>query len=185
MKKKKLILDFDSTIVDTISSYCKTYSAIYSETIGYVEPDPTKVNQWDLKDQCGLENNPLHIFGLGYFFNKLEFMPNAKEVITKLSEKYDITVCSIGTFDNLEHKSIWLRDNLPFVDAVLIKNTGVKMNKSIVNMVGGATFIDDHADNLESSNAKTKYCFGKKYPWNEKWEGNWLNDWNEVGKVLL
>lgn len=126
----------------------------------------------------------MNIFGLGYFFVKLEFMPGAPEVITKLSEKYDIIICSIGTYNNLSHKSDWINKNLPFVDAILIKNKGVEMNKSVVDM-NGAIFVDDHMDNLASSNASTKICFGKKYPWNEKWDGVWANTWKEIEKALL
>lgn len=182
--KQKLFLDFDSVIVDTISAYCKTYSTIYDQATGFREPDPNKVNRWDLSDECALEKNPLHIFGMGYFFLQLEFMSDAPEVITKLSEKYDIVICSIGTYDNLSHKSEWINKNLPFADAILLKTKGNQMNKSAVDM-SGAIFIDDHMDNLVSSNAETKICFGKKYPWNEKWEGTTTDTWNDVAKLLL
>lgn len=184
MKKKKLYLDFDSVIADSVSAYCKCYSEIYGQAIGFKEPDPNKVTQWNFQDQAPLEKDPLHIFGMGHFFYVLEFMPDALEGIEKLSEKYDITVCSIGTYDNLHFKSEWLNMYLPFVNAHLIKNDNVTMNKSDVKM-RGAIFIDDRKDNLDSSDAKTKICFGKKYTWNEKWDGIWMNTWKDVEKELL
>lgn len=154
MKKKKLFLDFDSTIANSVVAFCKTYNEIYGQAIGFKPANPDKVNTWDFSDECPLEKDPIHIFGIGYFFIKLEFMPDALEVITKLSKKYDITVCSIGTYDNLHFKSEWLGQYLPFVSAILIKNQGVKMDKSIVKMGKGAIFIDDHIDNLNSSNCR-------------------------------
>lgn len=49
----------------------------------------------------------------------------------------------------------------------------------------GGIIIDDVASNLESSNASLKICFGKVYPWNEKWEGIRAYDWLEVSTMLL
>lgn len=184
MARQKLFIDFDSTIANSVKAFCDTYNEIYGQAKGFKTADPEKVNQWSFADQCPLEKNPERIFGMGYFFTKLEFMPDALEVIIKLSEKYNIIVCSIGTYDNLYFKSEWLDMYLPFVDAILIKNKGVKMDKSCVDM-SGAIFIDDHIDNLNSSNAETKICFGKKYPWNEKWTSNWAVSWKEVEKMLL
>ena len=182
--KGKLFLDFDGVIANSTKAYCYTYNGLYGGKSGFTVADPDKVNQWDLKDQCTLVDNPLNIFGMKSFFLTLDFMPGAQDVIGKLSEKYDIVICSIGTYDNLQYKAKWINDRLPFVDAILIKNQGVKMDKSIVDM-NGALFIDDHRDNLVSSNADTKVCFGNKYQWNEKWKGLWLNNWQLVEQCLL
>lgn len=182
--KEKLFLDMDSTIVKSIEAYCIMYNAIYRNEIDFTEADPTKVNQWNLSDQCNLETNPKSIFGMRSFFQMLDFMPNAQEVITKLSERYDVTICSIGTYENLQHKAEWINNHLPFVSAILLKTQDIKMDKSVVDMKE-SIFIDDHMDNLVSSNASTKICYGKKYPWNKKWKGIWLNDWELIEQFLL
>ena len=40
--------------------------------------------------------------------------------------------------------------------------------------------IDDVAENLETSNAPVKICFGKAYPWNMYWQGVRCETWSEV-----
>lgn len=46
-------------------------------------------------------------------------------------------------------------------------------------------FIDDHSENLLSSDAKLKICFGKELDWNKNWTGQRCFDWREVKKLLL
>lgn len=112
-------------------------------------------------------------------------MPNAKEVIEELVNKYEIYIVTIGTINNLVFKARWIERNLPFIkNLILIRNDGVQMNKSIINMQDGI-FIDDVETNLKSTNASVKYCFGKIYEWNKEWNGNRLLNWNEIKNTLL
>ena len=39
--------------------------------------------------------------------------------------------------------------------------------------------------NLESSNARTKILFGKRFDWNKDWDGDWVLDWSEVEEKYL
>jgi len=45
--------------------------------------------------------------------------------------------------------------------------------------------IDDHGNNLITSNADTKICFGEIKEWNEDWEGLMASNWKELGEMLL
>lgn len=151
--------------------------------------DHNKVNRYDLKDQCHLVDHQENIFSSEEFFKNLEFMPEAKEVLEKLSNKYELIICTIGTLDNLSYKAQWIKNNLPFIKNVMLLSSavgasGIKMDKSIANMKD-SIFIDDHVDNLLSSNAELKICFGKKYLWNENWVGERCYNWSEVENLLL
>lgn len=186
---KKLFLDFDSTIVDSIKAYCSVYNSTYNHLEGYRVADYNKVNRYDLKDQCHLVEHQENIFSNKVLFEHLEFMPDAEEVIQKLGEKYQIIICSLGTLENITWKAQWIKNNMPYVkDVVLISSaisaSGIKTDKSVVNMKD-SIFIDDHAENLITSNAEIKIRFGKEYEWNKNWTGQSCFTWNEVEKLLL
>lgn len=186
---KKLFLDFDCTIVDAIKTYCNVYNMHYKQLEGFKEADYTKVNRYDLKDQCHLVDHQENIFSTQEYFNHLEFMPYAREVIERLGSKYELIICSIGTLDNISYKAQWIKNNLPFIKNVILISSavgasGIKTDKSVVNMKD-SIFIDDHSENLFSSNAELKVCFGKEYVWNNSWTGQRCFHWKEVEKLLL
>ncbi|OOM70714.1 5' nucleotidase, deoxy (pyrimidine), cytosolic type C protein [Clostridium puniceum] len=185
----KIFIDFDCTISDSVKTYCNVYNLLYKEQDGFIKANHSKVNRYDLKDQCNLVEHQEDIFSSGEFFKHLEFMPYAKEVIERLGSKYELAICSIGTLDNISLKAKWIRANLSFINNVIlisniVKSQGIKTDKSIVNMED-SIFIDDHSENLLSSNAKLKICFGKEYEWNKNWTGQRCLDWREVEKLLL
>lgn len=188
MPKDKLILDFDDTQVETTKAYCDTYAILYKNHLDFKEPNWRNNDKWDFSTECPLEKNPESIFKNKLFFDNLEFKPYAKEVIERLSNTYEIIICTIGTHLNISLKVLWLEKHLPIVkDIVPIINEGVKMDKSIINM-SGATFIDDNQSNLFSSNADRKILFkpnNKTLPWNENWIGETVTNWLELESKLL
>lgn len=91
--------------------------------------------------------------------------------------------------DNISYKSQWIKNNLSFINNVILISSavgvnGIKMDKSIVNMKN-SIFIDDHIENLLRSNAELKICFGKEYKWNDNWMGQRCFNWKEIEKILL
>ena len=186
--KKKFFIDFDSTIVDSISAYCKVYNRTHHYVEGFKIAIADNVNQWDLKDECPLVKNPLDIFSNRDFFDELKCMPNVHEVLERLSEQYELIICSIGTYENISLKSLWISKNLPFItNSILLINEGCKMDKSVVNM-SDSIFMDDHASNLFTSNAEFNILFGKEYPWNSEWlkqGGRRIKTWLEIEELLL
>lgn len=49
----------------------------------------------------------------------------------------------------------------------------------------GASFLDDNAKNLYSSNAKHKICFGEEYEWNRNWKNERLVNWCDVYRKFV
>ena len=45
-------------------------------------------------------------------------------------------------------------------------------------------FVDDSAQNLFTSNAKVKICFGDEYEWNKNWNGIRCFNWCELYNLL-
>jgi 5'(3')-deoxyribonucleotidase len=125
-------------------------------------------------------------------------MPNAREIMLKLNDKYDTYICSIGTLQNIKHKSVWLHRFLPEIkNIILIANEGCKMDKSLIRMDGSGEenniFVDDNASNLLSQVSTPnliKYCFAdRKTEWNKQWldmNGRVVKDWADIkSKILL
>ena len=184
--KQKLFIDFDSTITNTHKSFCEYYNKFYNHLDGYKYADHNKCNQWGYGDECPLAVNDLDfIFGQWFLFAKLDLFPNAYEILEKLSERYEIIIVSIGTYRNIALKSEWVEECLPFIheSIFLCKGNGVIMDKSTVNMESGI-FIDDVQSNLDSTNADRKILFGRRFVWNEEWNGEHYMCWNEIEKAL-
>ena len=195
IKKQKLFLDFDSTIVDTVKAFCKTYNEIYSWLPGFKEADHTKVSDWNFADECPLQVGCTgKMFEMKELFDNLEFFPDAAKTIRSLHDKYEIIIVTIGSPQNIAHKALWISENLPFLhEMIFISNRNIDMDKSIIDMSGGI-FIDDHGKNLSSSNADSINLFGEIKPWNKEWledeynlsdQNRHFKDWNHISKVLL
>lgn len=183
--KRNIYCDFDGVIANSIKAYCNVYKIMYDGN-----PDWTKVRRYDLRDQC--PNIPIEdinkIFSNEMFFKYLEFMPNAYNVLKSLSEEFNIIICSIGTYQNISHKALWIESNLSFIkDAIFIKNKSCQMDKSNIDMFGGI-IIDDVFHNLESSNAEVKILFDNNYLWNygatyDYKTFDWLHVYNYITKL--
>ncbi len=184
--KKIIYLDFDGVVVNSIKAFCDVYNNVFKEEESFVPADWTKVNRWDLADECPLTVDIVEgVFKSDDFFEVLEFMDEyTLSTINKLKEKYKIIICSIGTPENISKKIMWIKDNLGIEDMILLSQSEALMDKSIINMSGGI-IIDDHGNNLITSNADTKICFGEIKKWNENWEGLIASNWKEVEKILL
>lgn len=177
----KIFLDFDGCIVNTI----KKIVDIYNEDFMYYKKF-TPINWWEVEtwnfDECTCTNrNYINTyFNQPRFFENLEYMPWARQIIEKLKDYYDITIVSCGYSPNLKGKQIWIENNLPFCQFVGV-NFKEHSDKSAIDMTNGI-FIDDSANNLITSSAEIKICFGDEYIWNKEWTGircaNWYDIWN-------
>lgn len=181
--KKKLFLDFDGCIANTIASICSCYNEDFVYYKDYKYIDWSEIETWDFVElDCADREYINKYFNQPRFFERLRFMPYADDVIGLLTHQYDITVISMGYSPNLHGKKIWLMNNLPYVNYIGV-NFKEYSDKSHIDM-SDAIFIDDSANNLITSNAKIKICFGDNYSWNKDWNGTRLYNWNEVMDYL-
>lgn len=189
--KQKLFIDFDGVLVDSVKAFCKAYNSLYISHNGFEPAEHSLVNKWDFSDQCPLIHEPNNmypnvegIFAHQLFWNELEPMENAKNALLSLASYFELIVVSIGSAENLAKKSLYIKEHFPMIhDVILIRNSDIRMDKSIIDMKGGI-LIDDNSNNLVSSNADIKICFGKDAEWNTK-HGRWLNrcmNWVDVLK---
>lgn len=163
MDRKKLYIDFDLTIANSIKKIVELYDLDYHLYKDYKKIHWTDINTYGFEELMLINQDiVLDYFDDHRFFYKLEYMDNAQEVLDKLKDEYDITVVSLGRTMNLHYKREWLQHNLPYVKFIGL-DLSLK-NKSSVDMSDG-TLIDDNAENLIHSNAAEKIVFGEEYPW--------------------
>ena len=180
---QKLFIDFDGCIVNTIKAICDLYNEDFKYYKKFIPIKWWEVNTWDFAEcNCTTPEYINTYFNQPRFFERVEYMDWAKNILDELSEKYDITIVSSGYSPNLKAKEIWIKNNLPYCNFVGVNLKKYK-DKSHIDMSKGI-FVDDSMSNLTTSNAKIKICFGEVYPWNENWNGIRCYNWHELDKCI-
>lgn len=182
--KPDLFIDFDGCITDTITSIVSMYNDDFQYYKNFEEINPDDIKTYGFEEcNCASKEIINTYFNTKRFFDNLEFMPNALTVLSLLARDFNIKIVSHGFSPNLAAKRIWLEKYLPCAELIGI-NLKEHSDKKCVDM-SGCIFIDDKVSNLDSSNAKHKIIFGKKYPWNEEENGytrceNWVDLYKEI-----
>lgn len=194
--KKDLYIDFDSTIVNADKAICKMYNERYRDFEDFVPAKWENHSNWAYKNICPLihihEDDPVQVikdyFGDKDFFKYLEFYDDAKRVIGRLVEKYNVIICTSAFPMNASKKVLWIEEHLPEVDEIiiLINKSGNGYGKERVAMMEeDSIFIDDHPKNLRSTKASEKYLFKFKETDYNEYDGNIVSSWKEIESILL
>lgn len=182
---KTLYLDFDGVIVNTIKSIVGLYNEDFQYYKDFKPVEWSSIESWWFKE-CSLasEDTINGYFNTPRFFENIEFMPWAESVINDLKQYYKIKVVSMGCQPNLYGKELWLNSHFSDIEFVGIEFDGHDNDKSQIDMSDGL-LLDDRYDNLATSNAYMKVCFGDEYDWNWKWDGERVWNWQELRKLLI
>ena len=180
VSKGNIFVDFDGVITNSIKGIVDCYNEDFKHYKKFNSIDWRSINTWDFEElECATPEYINTYFNQQRFFDKLEFMPNAKEILEELSEDYNITIVSSGYSPNLRAKQIWIEKNLPFCGFIGVNMKEYKDKSHVAEMRTGI-FIDDSSSNLKTSNALVNICFGDEYSWNEDWDGVRLFGWRAV-----
>lgn len=178
---KKLFIDLDGVVFDTIQTIVNLYNTDHIMYKDFQVIHPSEIKTWDF-DELVLESRDYidKYFNMPRFFTNVTLMMGSKWIINKLHNihKYEIIFCSSGSYPNLQLKRRWIDKNFGFADFIPVEMP-TYLDKSNVDMSGGI-FIDDLSQNLMTSNADIKICFGDVYSWNEDWGGIRCNNWIEI-----
>lgn len=198
LKKRKLFLDFDNTIVNTTKAIVSLYNEDFQYYKDFKPVNWKEVNTYAF-EECTLASKEYinTYFNQPRFFRYLDFISsptmgfdftftNVQSYLNMLKESFDVTIVSLGYSPNLKGKIKWLK-NMYLDKRYGINFTGVNMkeyhDKSHIDMSGGI-LVDDNARMLETSNASTKICFGDVHSWNDTWTGLRAKDWKELTYML-
>lgn len=184
IKKNKIYIDFDNTLVCSIKCICNLYNEDFKYFPEFKRISWIDMKTWEFKElSLAGRNYILSYFGQPRFFKNVEFMDNAYEIISDLQkEGYNICIVSMGTPQNLLGKSIWIKKHIPYAGFIGI-DMGQYKDKSHIDMSDGI-LIDDEKRYLDSSNAKIKVCFGDEYEWNEEWSGTRCYNWYDIKRYI-
>ena len=192
INKKIAFIDLDGVVLDTISCIVNLYNEDFQYYPNFKKINPEDISTWEFKElACATPEQINAYFNQPRFFEKVREFNYAYNVIYDLAKRYKIIFVSHGYEPNLKLKEIYIKKRFPYADFI-----GVDLNKyndkSCVDMSGeGNLFIDDKSENLDTSNADIKICFGKTYPWNCDYEADPLNNkydahnWLDVAGILL
>lgn len=182
--KRNLFIDYDGVIVNSIKTIVTLYNEDFKYYKNFTKIEWSDINTWNFEEcNCASKEYINTYFNQMRFFNTLEYMDWAKEILDKLNKKYNITIISSGYSPNLIIKNKWIKEHLSYCKFIGVNFKKYK-DKSHINMYDGI-FIDDSCNNLITSNAKIKICFGDIYPWNEKWEGIRCANWTDINNFLM
>lgn len=187
MDKRKIYCDFDNTIINATKIITDIYN---SEFQFHPKFKPAKwylVDKYDFSDQCPLLKKEMlmNYFDSEKFFDNIEYMENAYEILLKLSDKFDIFIISLGNERNLELKDNWIKENIPFIKGFIPCNFNKTDDKSHIDMSDGGILIDDCSKNLFTSSASLNILYGDSYSWNNDWDGIHKWNWYEVYDFLV
>lgn len=185
--KTHIILDFDSTLIPTHLAVLDLYRELtndYSTTVN------DRTLTWSMTKVCPLwtaeEVNA--VFSHPKLFEHMYkyVAQSTLDILRALKNLgYTIEICTIHRKSGVRLKKEFLNEIYgDIVDKITIIETSdtdpIKMDKS---MIVGNIIIDDNIDNLLSSPAPIKICFGH-YTWNKEWSGVRVNDFDEVFNYL-
>ena len=157
---KKLILDFDNTIVNTTKAMIRSLNPFIKDSTEKVDENSPSY-YWSFKDLFP-ETHLRYIdilFNSELLFSNMELYSNVYNVLKDLHNKdVQIYICTIGSYKNIKLKLDWLHEKLPFVEVIPIAQNNIVMDKAIINMTD-CVFMDDNVDCLNSSNADVKILY--------------------------
>ena len=186
---KKLILDFDNTIVNTTKAMIRSMNPFIKDSSKKVDENSPSY-YWSFKDLFP-ETHMRYIdilFNSELLFDNMELYSNVRNVLEDLHEKgVMIYVCSIGSYKNIKLKLDYLHKHLPFVEVIPIAQNNIAMDKAIINMEN-AVFLDDNVDCLNSSNADVKILYKHDNFTTEKnrvWNGYVSTSWEDEDFIKL
>ena len=182
MKKPKLFIDYDNTITNSTKAIVDLYDEDFKYYKKFEYIHWTDIRTWDfLECNCAKPEYINTYFNQQRFFDKVEFMDNAEEVLNRLKDKYEIIIVSMGYSPNLRAKAIWIENNIPYAEFIGV-NFKEHSNKSHIDMSDGI-YIDDNAKNL-NTNAIENICYGDIYDWNKDWVGKRCFNWTDLEKYI-
>ena len=184
MRKIKIVFDFDSTLYNSVSAVTSyVINTYYEEIMAGLFPYPIDlfIKKWDMSDEIILPPQEINaIFEKEAFFKLLQpnmdrngfDMPSVLEELAT-DDRFDVSICSMGSPKNLALKRKFILERLPFMKAdnlILLEfDKNHTMDKSCLV---ADIMIDDSANAIKSAVTVTHRILyahrGLKTEWNQE-----------------
>jgi len=185
---KTIIIDIDNTILCPMDKWiawgadnshnCDERRYLKDCVTGNV--DYNFSNYFDL--HAGVDG--LDFFRQEDLYDDMELLPDAKHVITSLSEENTILFVSFSKSWHLKSKFSIIKRNFPWV---IEGERGAFISCKHKHHVPSDIFIDDRYELLNKHHAELKICMNTPFTQTEELDENNLtrvDNWKEIGKLL-
>jgi len=166
----RILIDMDEVMADAISRFLEWYERDFG--VRYTKEDlkGTKLSEIVPEEQRNIVKNYPHQKG---FFKDLPLIPNSREVIEELYNRYDVYVASAAMEFrySLEEKFEWLEEHFPFIHWRRRIFCGDK------HLLKADVLIDDHEFNLSTFEGRAIMFTASHNIYETKYErlDNWLD----------
>ncbi|TKD69799.1 5' nucleotidase, NT5C type [Pseudalkalibacillus hwajinpoensis] len=172
---KTLLIDMDSVICDLMSEWHKRYNEDYNDNLSI-----EKLQCWRSEDyvkaECG-EKIYDYLDEPGLFLH-LEPLPNAIDVLKRISKHYDVLIVTSSRTYAYTEKEMWIEKHLPFIGK---KNLIFSHRKE---MIRGDMLFDDAPHNLIAFKETGRTAVAMNYVYNQQVDVPRVNNWLEFEKWL-
>ena len=166
MGKKRILVDFDMTIVNSGKRIIELYQEDTGDCVMPYEGNEDKLT-WGFDNFIPKEYNALKYFSDPRLMDNLEFIEGAKETLEALSCYYDVYIITRSSC-NLDNKIEFIKKELPFIKGTIFVSSSDFTDKALFSNDFDTVLIDDRVDCFYKSN-RLNLLFGE-YDWNKQEE---------------
>ena len=173
---QRIAIDIDEVLADTVSRFLEWYERDYGIRITRDELFNKKLRQIVPEEHYETVRQYPHQKG---FFADLPLIPNGRETVIKLAERYEIFIVTAAMQfrHSLDDKYVWLEKHFDFIHWDHQVFCG---DKSIIR---ADCMIDDHDFNLKNFTGRRILFSAPHNQWVTDYER--VNSWKEVADLLL
>jgi 5'-nucleotidase len=172
---KTLLIDMDSVICDLMTEWHRRYNEDYDDTLSVEDLECWQSEKY-VKEECGKKIYE-YLDQSGLFIN-LEPLPNAIEVLERLSKQHEILIVTSSRTYAYTEKEKWVEKHLPFIGARNLIFTHRK------EMVVGDVLFDDAPHNLIAFSETGRKAIAMDYPYNRNVDVDRVTNWIEFEKWI-
>lgn len=188
VKDKTIIIDIDNTMLDPIPKWMVwgTNNSQGCDKALMLQDYQSSTVDYNFSNYFDLHEG---VDGLDFFrqedlYDDIELLPDAKQVITSLSEENTILFVSFSKSWHLKSKFSIIKRNFPWV---IEGERGAFISCKHKHHVPSDIFIDDRYELLNKHTAKLKICMNTPFTQTEDLDENSVtrvDNWEEIGKLL-
>ncbi|WLD93243.1 5'(3')-deoxyribonucleotidase [Alkalihalobacillus sp. AL-G] len=167
---KTLLIDMDSVICDLMTEWHSRYNQEYDDTLSVQDLKCWNSEKY-VKDECGTKIYD-YLDEPGIFI-KLEPLPHAIEVLSRLHEKHEILIVTTSRTYAYTEKEKWVEKHLPFIGKRNLIFTHRK------EMIRGDILFDDAPHNLTAFQHTGRTAIAMDYPYNREVDVERVSNWLE------
>jgi len=185
---KTIIIDIDNTILCPMDKWrlWGDKNSYHVDNVKVFKDYARKQVDYNFSNYFDLHEG---VDGLDFFrqedlYDDIELLPNAKQVITSLSEENTILFVSFSKSWHLKSKFSIIKRNFPWV---IEGERGAFISCKHKHHVPSDIFIDDRYELLNKHPSKLKVCMNTPFTQTEALDENSVtrvDNWNEIGKLL-